>query len=56
MAAARILLTTEQGDPTVLDAPLQLLDTIEERPGSLDPRIVHPAIFVVKLLCCRPSS
>ena len=50
MASGGVFLATEQGDPASLDLALQPMYTIEERPGSFDPRVVYPALRVVELL------
>src|SRR5918997_3955044 len=56
MAPGGILPAAKQGDPALPDLPLQPLDPIEERQGSFDPRVVHPAIRIVELLSYWPSS
>ena len=56
MAPGGIFLAAKQGDPALPDSLLQPVNSVEKRPRSLDPRVVHPAIRIVELLRCGSSS
>ena len=50
MASGGIFLATEQGDLAGPYLHLQPVYTIQERSGTLDERVVYPALRVVELL------
>lgn len=56
MAASGVFLAAKQGDRAGPDLLLQPTYTIEERPGTLDERVVHPALRVVELPTLGPSA
>lgn len=56
MAPGGVFLAAKQDDFVILNLLLQPVDPIEERPGSLDKRIVYPSLCIVELLPFRPSA